>query len=132
MENPAYFTVLHDEGAQPRVNGLLSSKAAAVAAAHARIKAGEPGRFQVAIATLIDQDPTSGTPLGHVVPPEALGYAIGSLTAPDPARRRLDCILFTKEWLVRDLAGSARSRNRNVRGDTVHDIVAITVLNLEI
>lgn len=131
MDNTAYFTVLHNDGAQPRVSGLLSSKASALAAAESRREEGEPGQFDVAIVTILDQDPASGTPIGHATPHDPAGYAIGSLSTADPSRRSLESILFTKEWLARTLVGPARSKNRASENNTVLDVVAVTVLNPE-
>ena len=130
MDNPAYFTVLHNDGAQARVSGLLSSRAEAVSAVQTRRGRGEAGPFYVGIVTLLDQDPASGTPLGHLVPSDPAGFALGSLTAADPARRGLNGILFPKEWIVRDIAGAARAK-RTSGNDTVFDVVAITVLTAE-
>jgi hypothetical protein len=127
----AHFTVLEDDGAQPRVSGLHSSKASAQAEADSRRNEGETGRLNVAIVTLIDQDPKSGTPIGHAAPHDPAGYAIGSISAADPARRSLESILFTKEWLARTLVGAVRSKNLASENDTVADIVAITILNPE-
>lgn len=130
MDNPAFFTVLHNDGIQPRVNGLLSSRADALSAAQSRRANGETGPFSICIVTLLDQDPVSGTPLGHLTPRDPVGFALGSLTAADPGRRGLNGILFTKEWIVRDLADSARAK-RPSGNDTVFDVVAITVLTPE-
>lgn len=131
MDNPAYFTVLENDGVQARVSGLLSSKASALAEAASRRAEGEIGKLDVAIVTLIDQDPFSGTPIGHAAPHDPAGYAIGSLSAADPSRRSLEGILFDKEWLARTLVGAMRTKNRVSENDTVADVVAITVLNSE-
>jgi hypothetical protein len=131
MDNPAYFTVLNNDGAQARVSGLLSSKAAAMAEAESRREEGEAGRFDIAIVTIFDQDPASGTPFSHAAPHHPAGYALGSLSAADPARRSLEGILFDKEWIARTIAGAARAKNLASRNDTVLDVVAITVLNPE-
>lgn len=131
MDNPAYFTVLVDDGAQPRVSGLLSSKAAALAEATSRREEGEVGRFDVGIVTIVDQDPASGTQISHAAPRDPVGYSIGSLSAADPSRRSLEGILFTQEWMVRDLAGAARVKNRASENGNVLDVVAITVLDPE-
>lgn len=131
MDNPAYFTVLHDDGAQPRVSGLHSSRADALAAAQARRTNGEAGTFHIGIVTLLDQDPASGTPLGHLTPRGPAGFALGSLTADDSSRRGLNGILFPKEWIARDLAAAARAKNLTDGNNTVVDIVAITILTPE-
>lgn len=132
MDNPAYFTVLNDDGTQPRVSGLLASRASAVAEAQARRDEGEIGQFSIAVATTLDQDPVSGTPIDHAPPRDPAGYTLGSLSAADPSRRSLEGILFEKEWLARTIAGAARAKNRASENDTVLDIVAITVIDQEV
>lgn len=131
MDNPAYYTVLHNDGAQPRVSGLHSVRADAVSAVKDRRGHGETGPLSIGIVTLLDQDPATGTPLGHLVPPDPAGFALGSISTADPARRTLEGVLFTKEWITRDLAESARLRSRISGDDAIFDVVAITILTTE-
>ncbi|HEX9089548.1 MAG TPA: hypothetical protein VF867_18805 [Arthrobacter sp.] len=127
MDNPAYFTVLRRAGGTQSVDGLFSSRSEGITEAElARSAAGQDELFDVAIVTMLDQDPITGTPMGHPVPPRAAGFALGALSTPDPARRRLSGDV-TEEWLARMTAGIARTKNRVSENDNVLDVVALTI-----
>jgi len=127
MDNPAYFTVLRRAGGALSVDGLFGSRSAGLAEATLSRRTANPDElYDVAIVTMFDQDPFTGTPMGHPVPPRAAGFALGALSTPDPARRRLSGDV-TEEWLARRTAGLARTKNRVSENDNVLDVVALTI-----
>lgn len=129
MDNPAHFVVLwraEDTEWDLTSTGLLGSMAAArdAAAKHLANTDVPDMEFTVAVVTVLDQDPATGTPLGHLNPPNALGYALASLTAP--GHRSIDHTIHDLDT-ARALAESQRARSQR-RGDgAVFDVVALTI-----
>lgn len=126
MENPAYYTVVRrrESTGTSIAYGLFSSRDAASAEAGDRRLKFPDVLHDVAIVTLLDQDPASGTPLGHLPPRNAAGYVIASLTAADPARRILGSPLVSAE---RALALAAECRAERTSQDGTFDVAALTI-----
>lgn len=132
MDNPAFFTVLwraDDLDWDLTDAGLFGSLPGATDEADKRRATDVPDvEFAVAVVTMLDQDPFTGTPLGHLNPTRATGYALASLSVADPERRSLDQILHEDFATARLIAQAARSRNRASENDKVLDIVAVTLV----
>lgn len=131
MDNPAFFTILwraDDLDWDFTDAGLFGSlPSAADEADKRRANTDVPDvEFRVAVVTMLDQDPVTGTPLGHINPTRATGYALASLSVADPERRSLGHILHKDFATARLTAQAARSRNRASENDTVLDVVAVT------
>ena len=126
MDNPAHFTVIRHAGTTVRARGLFGSQAAGLAEAERLRNAVPHERYDVAIVTMLEQDPATGTPMGHLPPRNPYGFVIASLSHRDPARRRID-------WTVADLDTTARraaqwrSRKAAHTGRGVFDVVALTI-----
>lgn len=132
MDNPAYFTVIWraDELDWDFTDaGLFGSMASAGDEAAKRIANTDVPdmEFAVAVITMLDQDPATGTPLGHLAPRNATGYAVASLSTADPARRSLDHTIYDFPTAL-SLAQSARDRNRARENHDVADVVAVTLV----
>lgn len=131
MDNPAHFVILwraEDTEWDLTDTGLLGSMAAArdKAAEHLATTDVPDMEFAVAVVTVLEQDPATGTPLGHLNPPRALGYALASLTVAEPERRSIDHTIHDLDT-ARALADQQRARSRR-RGDgAVFDVVAVTI-----
>jgi hypothetical protein len=128
MNNPAHFTVIRHTGTRVRARGLFGSRDAGLAEAERLRKAAPHERYDVAIVTMLEQDPATGTPMGHLAPRNPYGFVIASLSHLDPARRRID-------WSVNDLdstsgrAAQWRSRTAAHAGRGVFDVVALTTID---
>lgn len=132
MDNPAFFTVLwrgEDLDWDLTDAGLFGSLASANdEAAKRQANTDVPGqKFAVAVITMLDQDPFTGTPLGHINPPRATGYCLASLSVADTERRSLDHILHHDFATAILVAQAARARNRASESDKVLDVVAVTL-----
>lgn len=131
MDNPAHFVVLwraEDTEWDLTTSGLFGSMAAArdAAAKHLANTDVPDMEFTVAVVTMLEQDPATGTPLGHLNPLNALGYAMASISGADPDKRGIDHTIHDLET-ARSLAGIQRSRSHR-RGDgAVFDVVALTI-----
>lgn len=95
MDNPAFFTILwrtDDLDWHLTDAGLFGSLVSANdEAAKRQANTDVPDlEFAVAVVTMQDQDPFTGTPLGHINPPRATGYCLASLSVADTERRSLD------------------------------------------
>lgn len=128
MDNPAYFTVAwrtEDLDWDFTDAGLLGSLAAASdAAAKYRANTDVPDmEIAVAVITMLEQDPASGTPLGHIDPPRAAGYALASLSTRDPHSRTLDHTIYPDLDTARDYAYSFRQGSPA----GICDLVAVTI-----
>jgi hypothetical protein len=133
MDNPAYFTVAwraDDLDWDFTDAGLFGSlRAAADEAAKRRANTDVPDMvFAPAVITMLDQDPVTGTPLGHLAPRNAAGYAMASLSVADPERRSLDHTIYEDFATARGMADGARNHNRSRGNDNVVDVVAVTVI----
>ncbi|QOT19560.1 hypothetical protein [Paenarthrobacter sp. YJN-5] len=134
MDNPAYFTVAwraDDADWDFTDAGLFGSfRAARDEAAKRQANTDVPDlMFAPAVISMLDQDPVSGTPMSHLNPPNATGYAMASLSVPDSARRSLDHTLHEDFETVLGMAEGVRSHNRRRGNDTVVDVVAVTVID---
>lgn len=133
MDNPAYFTpVWRADGLDWDFTdaGLFGSvQAAGDEAAKRQANTDMPDvEFAVGVITMLDQDPVTGTPLGHIAPRNAAGYAMASLSVADPARRSLNHTIYEDFATARSIADGARKHNRSRGNDTVVDVVAVTVI----
>lgn len=133
MDNPAFFTVLwraEDLDWDLTDAGLFGSVlAAADESAKRQANTDIPDlELAVAVVTMLDQDPVTGTPLGHINPPRAVGYTLASLSVADPGRRSLGHTLHKDFGIIRILAEAARSKNRASENDKVLDVVAVTIV----
>lgn len=131
MDNPAHFVILwraEDTGWDLTSTGLLGSMAAAsdAAAKHLANTDVPDMEFATAVVTMLEQDPASGTPLGHMNPPNALGYALASISTADQKRRGIDHTIHDLDT-ARSLAESRRARSRRTGDGAVFDIVALTI-----
>lgn len=134
MDNPAFFTVLwraEDLDWDFTDAGLLGSpRSAADEAAKRLANTDVPDmEFAVAVITMLDQDPATGTPLGHLAPRNAVGYAMASLSVADSARRSLDHTIHEDFSTALYYAQAARSRSRARGKDDVTDVVAVTIMD---
>lgn len=133
MDNPAFFTILwraDDLDWDLTDAGLFGSLLRATdEAAKRQANTDVPDlEFAVAVVTMLDQDPFTGTPLGHINPPRATGYCLASLSVADTERRSLDHTLHDDFATARLMAQAARSRNRASENDKVLDVVAVTLI----
>jgi hypothetical protein len=133
MDNPAYFTVLwrtEDLEWDFTDAGLFGSLLAAGDEAAKRLANNDVPdmKFIVAVVTMLDQDPVTGTPLGHLAPRNAIGYALASLSVAGSSRRSIDHTIYGDFRTARDIAEAARSRNRASGNDIVADVVALTIV----
>lgn len=133
MDNPAYFTVAwraDDLDWDFTDAGLFGSlRAAADEAAKRQANTDVPDMVLApAVITMLERDPVTGTPLGHIAPPSAAGYALASLSVADPRRRSLDHTLYEDLDTARGIAEGARARNRRRGTNDVVDVVAVTVV----
>ncbi|MET4143836.1 hypothetical protein [Arthrobacter sp. UYCo732] len=136
MDNPAFFTVLwraDDLDWDLTDAGLFGSLRAVTDEVEKRqANTDVPDlEFAAALVTMLDQDPFTGTPLGHLNPPRATGYCLASLSVADSERRSLDHTLLDDFGTARMLAQAARSRNRASENDRVLDVVAITIVAIQ-
>lgn len=134
MDNPAYFTVawrVDDLDWDFTDAGLFGSlRAAADEAAKRQANTDVPDMvFAAAVITMLDQDPITGTPLGHIAPRNAAGYAMASLSVADSGRRSLDHTIYDNFDTARGIAEGARLHNRDRGNDEVVDVVAVTVID---
>lgn len=134
MDNPAYFTVAW------RADGLDwdftdaglsgSRQSADDEAAKRRANTDVPDmEFAVAVITMLEQDPATGTPLGHLAPPRPAGYALASLSTMDPHRRSLDHTIHPDLDTARGYASSVRRHSLAAANGAVCDIVAVTIID---
>jgi hypothetical protein len=133
MDNPAYFTVAwRADGTDWDFTdaGLLGSLQAArdETAKHQANNDVPDLVCAPAVISMLDQDPVSGTPMNHLNPPNATGYAMASLNVADPARRSLDHTLYQDFETVLGIAEGYRRNNRCRGNDNVVDIVVVTVI----
>ena len=133
MDNPAYFTVLwRADGTDWNFTdaGLLGSiRSASDAAGKILANTDIPDLdLAVAVVTMLDQDPATGTPLGHLDPRNAAGYALGSISVADPERRGLGQRIHPDFATALAIARAARSRNRASENDAVLDVVALSIV----
>jgi hypothetical protein len=133
MDNPAYFTVVwraDDLDWDFTDAGLFGSlRAAADEAAKRQANTDVPDMVLApAVITMLEQDPVTGTPLGHIAPRNAAGYALASLSVADPARRSLDHTIYEDLDTARGMAEGDRASNRRRGNDQVVDVVAVTVV----
>lgn len=133
MDNPAFFTVIwRADGLDWDFTdaGLFGSiRAASDEAAERQANTDVPDvAFGVAVITMLDQDPVTGTPLGHIAPRHAAGYAMASLSVADPDRRSLDHAIYEDFATARRIAEGARKHNRSRGNDNVVDVVAVTMI----
>jgi hypothetical protein len=134
MDNPAYFTVAwraDDLDWDFTDAGLFGSlRAAGDEAAKRQANTDVPDMvFAPAVITMLEQDPFTGTPLGHIAPPNAAGYALASLSVADPGRRGLGHTIYEDPTTARLIAQAARAKNRASENDKVLDVVAVTVVD---
>lgn len=131
MDNPAYFTVLQTiDGVRCLVSETLygSGAAAGDAAAKLRIDSAPDTILDVAVATMLEQDPVTGTPLGHLLPPAPAGYALAAMAIADPGRRRIHGALHADLTAARAAATTARATQHLEEEPDVFDVVALTVI----
>jgi hypothetical protein len=133
VDNPAYFAAVWRAGDTDwdfTDAGLFGSiRAASDEAAKRQANIDVPDlEFAVAVITMLDQDPVTGTPLGHIDPPSASGYAMASLSVADSGRRSIDHTIYEDFATARGRADGARQRNRARGNDNVVDVVAVTVI----
>ncbi|ACL42198.1 hypothetical protein Achl_4247 (plasmid) [Pseudarthrobacter chlorophenolicus A6] len=134
MDNPAFFAILwraDDLDWDLTDAGLFGSLSTASDEAEKRqANSDVPDlEFAVAVVTMLDQDPVTGTPLSHINPPRATGYALASLSVTDTARRSIGHTIHEDFVTARLMAQCARSRNRASENDVVLDVVAITLVS---
>lgn len=133
MDNPAFFTILwraDDLDWDLTDAGIFGSLVSANdEAAKRQANTDVPDlEFAVAVVTMLDQDPFTGTPLGHINPLRATGYALASLSVADTARRSIGHTLHEDFATARLMAQCARSRNRASENEVVLDVVALTIV----
>lgn len=124
MDNPAHYTIVRrwPDGGPSSVYGLFPSRDAAAAEAEERRQHSPEALHDVAIVTLLEQDPSTGTQLGHLAPPNAAGYVLASLTTANPAHRFLEGPVMTQDRAL-ELARECRT---SYAGRGVFDVAAIT------
>lgn len=126
MDNPAFFTVVRRRQGPGTSSayGLFSSRDAAGAEA-VLLRGRFPEVFHdVAIVTMLDQDPASGTPLGHRAPTNPAGFVLASLSTEHFEHRWLAGPLISTEARAVTFAAECRAGNTS---PGTFDVAALTI-----